>query len=128
VVAQVGDHNRGRPAWSTDPSLSRPFTLTNPESGATVLNTFAGRLTTTVVSGDPAGIHTIEYSTQGLNEQLRLENGRVLSLDAGYLTFRDTFDGEESLSGEIVVSHGPHPDTETDFAVFCEVTSTALGL
>ena len=103
------------------------FTLTNPETGATVQNHFAGPFVGRL-SGDPAGLHTLEYTSPGLNEQLRLEHGRVLSLDAGFLTFRDTFDGEEFLSGEIVISHGPHPDTETDFALFCELTSTALGL
>ena len=110
-------------------TIQGTFTLVNPESGATVLNTFAGRLTTTVVSGDPAGIHTIEYSTQGLDEQLRLVNGPVLSRDAGYHTWRDTLDGDNAfLSGELVVNKGPHPDADSDFVIFCEVTSTALGL
>jgi hypothetical protein len=104
------------------------FTLTNPETDATVMNHFAGPFTEHLISGDPAGIHTIEYAEHGLTEQLRLENGRVLSLDAGYLAWRDTFDGDQWLFGGLTVNDGPHPDAESDFALFCELTSTALGL
>jgi hypothetical protein len=104
------------------------FTLTNPETGATVQNRAAGRYTEALVSGDPAGIHTIEYTAPGLNEQLRLQNGRVLSLDAGYLAWRDTFDGDHWLFGGIVVDKGPHPDADSNFVIFCDVISTALGL
>jgi hypothetical protein len=92
------------------------FTLTNPETGATVENHFAVRYSEVLVSGDPDGMHTIEYTEPGLNEQLRLENGRVLSRDAGYLAWRDTFDGDEWLFGGVVVSKGPHPDADTDYA------------
>ena len=104
------------------------FTLTNPETGATVQNRAAGRYTEALVSGDPAGIHTIEYTTHGLDEQLRLENGRVLSLDAGYQAWRDTFDGDHWLFGGIVVDKGRHPDADSNFVIFCDVISTALGL
>jgi hypothetical protein len=104
------------------------FTLINPDNGATVENHFAARYTDVLVSGNPEGIHTIEYTSIGLNEQLRLENGRVLSLDAGYLAWQDTFDGDQWLFGGIVVSKGPFPDAESDCAIFCELTSTALGL
>ena len=104
------------------------FTLTNPETGASVQNRSAGRYSEALVSGDPAGIHTIEYTPHGLDEQLRLENGRVLSLDAGYQAWRDTFDGDQWLFGEFVVRKGPHPDAASDFAIFCEVITTALAL
>lgn len=108
--------------------LQGTFTLTSPETGATVTNHFAGPYSEHLASGDPAGIHTIEYVEHGLTEQLRLENGRVLSLDAGYLAWRDTFDGDQWLVGEITINKGPHPDADSDFALFCELTSTALGL
>jgi hypothetical protein len=104
------------------------FWLTNPKTGATVQNHFAGRFTQVLASGDPAGIHTIDYAGSGLGEQLRLLNGRVLSLDAGYLGWRDTFDGDEWLFGGITINKGPHPDADSDYAIFCDVISTALGL
>lgn len=104
------------------------FRLTNPETGATVQNRFAGQYTEALFSGDPAGIHTIEYSSVGLGEQLRLPNGRVLSLDSGYLGWQDTFDGDEWIFGGITINKGPHPDADSDYAVFCEVITTALGL
>jgi hypothetical protein len=38
-------------------------------------------------------------------------------------------DGDNAfLSGELVVSKGPHPDADSNFAIFCEVITTALGL
>jgi hypothetical protein len=119
------------PNQDVDVALVRQgtFWLTNPETGATVQNHFAGRYSESLVSGDPAGIHTIEYTTHGLDEQLRLENGRVLSRDAGYHAWRDTLDGDNAfLSGGDVVNNGPHPDADSNFAIFCEVITTALGL
>jgi hypothetical protein len=104
------------------------FWLTNPDTGATVQNHFAGRYSETLVSGDPAGIHTVEYTTHGLDQQLRLPNGAVLSRDAGYQAWRDTFGPDGWLSGELVVQRGPHPDADSDYAIFCEVITTALAL
>ena len=51
----------------------------------------------------------------------------MLIRDAGHITFRDTLDGEELLSSEIVVNKGPHPEADSDFELFCEVTTEALG-
>jgi hypothetical protein len=104
-------------------------TLTNPETGATVINQFAGRSTDLfVVSGDPEGIHTREFTQIGLGEQWRLENGGVLTLDAGYLAVLETWNGDQYLSAEYVINKGPHPDADSDFALFCQVIPDALGL
>jgi hypothetical protein len=104
------------------------FTLTNPETGATVINHLAGRYTETAVSGDPDGIHTVEAHFIGLNEQLRSQDGGLLSRDAGVLVVLFTFDGDQDVSAEIVSITGPQPDAASDFALFCEVTTAALGL
>ena len=48
--------------------------------------------------------------------------------DAGYIVFHVVFNGDEPLSSEIAVDRGPHPDAESDFALFCEVVPSALGL
>ena len=45
-----------------------------------------------------------------------------------YIVFHDTFNGDEFVSGEIVVDKGPHPDAESDFVLFCDVMTNALGL
>ena len=100
---------------------------TNPENGATVIRHAAGPVSETFVSGDPEGVHTVELVVTGLSGQLRTANGSVL-LGAGTIVFRETFNGEELISREILVNRGPHPNLESDLALFCEVTTAALGL
>lgn len=100
---------------------------TNPENGATVLRHAAGPVSDTIISGDPEGVHTIETTVRGLSGLLRTADGVVL-LGAGYLVLHEVFNGEEFVSREIVVDRGPHPNIESDLALFCEVTTDALGL
>jgi hypothetical protein len=100
---------------------------TNPENGATVLRRAAGPVSDTIISGDPEGVHTIETTVRGLSGLLRTADGVVL-LGAGYLVLHEVFNGEEFVSREIVVDRGPHPNIESDLALFCEVTTDALGL
>jgi hypothetical protein len=102
--------------------------FTNPLTGDTVVNHFANTFSDTTVSGDPEGLHVHEFTFKGLPELLRTEHGAVLVRDAGYLVFHNTFDGDEFVSSEIVVDKGPHPDAESDFELFCEVMTDALGL
>jgi len=104
------------------------FTLTNPETGATVTNHAVGRATEVLVSGDPAGIHTVEARFIGLEEQIRLEHGGLLSRDAGVLVDLFTMNGDEFVDGEVVSITGPQPDSASDYALFCEITTAALGL
>ena len=100
---------------------------TNPENDATVVRHAAGPLSSTVISGDPEGVHTLEMTVSGLSGLLRTADGVVL-LGAGHIVFREIFNGEEFVSREILVNRGPHPNLETDLALFCEVTTDALGL
>lgn len=100
---------------------------TNPENGAIVVRHAAGLISQTLVSGDPEGVHTVEVIVSGLSGQLRTADGSVL-LGAGYVVFREVFNGEEFVSREILVNRGPHPNLESDLALFCDVTTDALGL
>lgn len=102
-------------------------TVTFTSETATVINHFAGRFTDVIVSGDPEGIHVHEFTNIGLPEQLRLEHGGVITLDAGSITFRDTFNGDQFLSEEVIFN-GPHPEAESNFELFCDVIPGALGL
>lgn len=102
--------------------------FTNPRNGSKVFEHFANTFSDTIVSGVEEGLHVHEFSYKGLPELLRTARGAVLLRDAGYLVFRDTFDGDEFVSGEIVLNRGPHPDAESDFALFCEVMTSALGV
>jgi hypothetical protein len=102
--------------------------FTNPLTGDTVIQHFAGPLSDTTISGDPEGLHVHEIVVRGLPELFRAEHGGVLTRDAGYVVLRQTFDGDEFISAEIVVIRGPHPELESDFELFCEVMTEALGL
>ena len=107
------------------------FVLTNPETGATVTNHFANQNTEVTISGDPAGVHTEEWTFIGLGEVVRTEHGGVLTRDAGYLVIRLVLNGNSFpplFTPEIVVNKGQNPDAETDYALFCEITTSALGL
>jgi hypothetical protein len=100
---------------------------TNPETGATVIRHAASMVSETLISGDPEGVHTVELIVSGLSGQLRTADGTVV-LGAGDIVFRETFNGEEFISREILVNRGPHPNLESDLALFCQVTTAALGL
>ena len=107
------------------------FVLTNPETGATVTNHFANQMSEVTISGDPAGVHTEEWSFIGLGEMVRAEHGGVLTRDAGYLVIRLLLNGDQFPPiepFEIVVNKGQNPDAETDYDLFCKVTTSALGL
>jgi hypothetical protein len=103
-------------------------TFTNPLTGDTVINRFAGRTKVVLVSGDPEGVHEVLVTVTGLPELLKASGGGVLIRDAGFVLLRQTYDGEEFISSEVVVVHGPHPDLESDFELFCEVMPEALGI
>ena len=102
--------------------------ITSLDTGNYVVSHWAGHGTDTVVAGDEEGVHTHDFTTLGLPESYRLPGGGMITLDAGYITFHDTFDGDEFLFGEVSVQHGPHPQADSDFELFCEVIPAALGI
>jgi hypothetical protein len=103
--------------------------LTNPVTGDTAINHFAGPFTDTFVSGDPDGVHLVDSSVKGLPELWKLEHGRRLIRDAGYVVIRSLLDGEEFIEHvEVLIDKGPHPDLDSDFELFCETLVPALGI
>ena len=36
-------------------------------------------------------------------------------------------DTEEEISNEVFVIRGPHPEADSDFALFCEIITAELG-
>lgn len=109
-------------------TLSLHITFTNPETGASAVERWSRLFTDTIVSGDPAGVHTHEFTHRGLKATLKLANGRVLTRDAGSVTFRVTVNDMtgEVLGFELVSMRGPHPGFEED--LFCSTLVPALGL
>ncbi len=111
--------------WNAGPGT---IVYTNPLNGATVVDHFAGAFSETLISGDPAGIHTVERTFKGLIHSYRTEQG-VLYRGAGSVVVHVVRNGEEEdLSTEIIVDRGPHPDVESGFTLFCETIPPALGL
>lgn len=111
-------------------SVGKPPThlgLLRPVSWSVIAH-WAGHSSEVLVSGDWEGLHTVEVTTVGLPESFRLPGGGMITLDAGYITLLQTFDGAEFISVEVIEQHGPHPAADADFQLFCEVIPEALGI
>ena len=104
------------------------LTFTSAATGKSVLlfaaNQFVG--TGPIDNGD--GTITFVSTFKGLPEKIKLPNGRVLSRDAGFVSFNDTFDATTGdFLGEVISpENGPHPDLDSGFALFCDVVVPAL--
>jgi hypothetical protein len=100
----------------------------NPLTGRTVELMFAGLTENVIMSGDPEGVHTHVFTTKGLPEKIKLPGGQVLLRDAGLIVETITFDENGDVLDYSATWNGPHPEAESDFQAFCEVTTTALGI
>jgi len=110
-------------------TISGETVFTNPDTGDSIIVSYAGQQTIEFVSGDPDGIHTVLVTSKGLPERIYTPNGPVLTRDAGLITFLFTVNGEgEVIETETVVVKGPHPQADADFELFCELAIPALGL
>jgi hypothetical protein len=111
----------------TDTSSVRQ-TFTNPANGKSVILSSAGQVTgPPPIIDQAAGTITFRMSFIGLPEKIQTAQGAVLLRDAGLITFVDTFDLTtfEFISEQVIV-HGPHPEADSGFTLFCRVISGAL--
>jgi len=107
-------------------SVKVTFTAAN---GKSVIVQNAGQFTDVEpLVDEEAGTITFFTTFKGLPEKIQTAHGPVLLRDAGLITFVDTFDLDtgEFISSELIIK-GPHPEAESDFALFCEVVSEALA-
>jgi len=105
-------------------------TFTNPLNGRSVSLSVAGQFVGSAgVVDEAANTITFANTYKGLPEKIQTDHGPVLLRDAGIITFRDTFDltTGEFISEETIVVHGPHPEADSDFTLFCEVMTNALS-
>jgi hypothetical protein len=110
-------------------TVSSTTTLT-ADNGKSVVIQFANLVNEGApVVDEEAGTITFVTSYKGLPEKISVDSGPVLLRDAGVIVFANTFDFEtgELISSRVLVSNGPHPDADSDFALFCEVIAEALG-
>ena len=98
------------------------------ENGSSVLISFAGQVTNTIVEGSEAGVHTHVFTTKGTPEVIRVKGGGVLTRDAGLIVETITFDENDEIIDYEATWRGPHPQAESEFELFCEVMTEALGL
>jgi hypothetical protein len=74
------------------------------------------------------------YTVNGLVDKIRLGN-EILVMEVGSISIREviylgdlsTVDDFEFISFEVTDSNGPHPLTEADHDLFCEVITGAIG-
>ena len=112
--------------WNT---VEGNVVYTNPVNRNTVISHFAGPFLAKVISGDPdSGTFVEEVTYIGLPEQFRAGHGGSLTRDAGIIGFRNTWVNDELVSSEVILVKGPHPEAASEFALFCDVMTDALGL
>jgi hypothetical protein len=103
--------------------------FTSP-SGVTVTTHSAYGFTDMLLSGDPNGVNTHQWTFKGAAQITRLDGGGgVIVKDAGDFVVDTTWDGPEFQSDltdlEVVKDAGGHPGFTADF---CTVMVPALGL
>jgi hypothetical protein len=108
----------------------------NPTSGKSISNSFAGlgfKDLKVVDNGD--GTITLTTQVSGLPEMLTTPGGGVVNMDVGLLVFVSVLDyngtptdvdDDVELSQTLMSESGPHPDFDSDFALFCQNVIAAL--
>jgi hypothetical protein len=116
--------------WTAKGTGSSRAVITNPLNGKSVVLSAAGQFReVTPVVDETAGTITFLPTVTGLPMKIQTQAGGVLLRDAGLISFADTFDLEtgEFISSQTTVTHGPHPEAESDFTKSCDVISGALA-
>lgn len=111
-------------------------TWTNPATGKSVSNFFAGALAkdlTVVDNGD--GTITLRTAITGVPEKITLSNGKPITMDVGRLVIVSVIDyngtptnadDDVTISQSVESISGPHPELQSDFTLFCQVVVPAL--
>ena len=105
------------------------ITYTNPDTGAAVVEQWSHISTNQIISGLESGVHTHEFTENGLKAKFKLEHGGLITRDAGSLTYHVSFDEDDNvIDFEAVTIHGPHPGFVYEGDFFCDTLVPALGL
>jgi hypothetical protein len=110
------------------------ITWTNPANGLSITDLVSGAFRDIRITDNPDGTTTFYGTNVGVPERLQTPDKTVLVKDVGRIVFATTIDFNDPdnpdddvfISGEIVSIAGPHPEAESDFALFCEVGLDAL--
>ena len=101
--------------------------LTFTNEAATVILSFAGQFTDTILSRQ-GGVVVHRLVTKGLPIKIKPERGGVLTRDAGLLVERVTVKNGNIVASEIIRMSGPHPVAQSGGTLFCVVMTDALNL
>jgi hypothetical protein len=102
--------------------------FTNPDNGQSALLKFAGQVTNVITSGEEGGVHTHVFTNKGLPEKIKLDGKTVLTRDAGLIVETITVDENGDVIDYSATWRGPHPEAGSDFELFCNVMTDALGI
>ena len=102
--------------------------VTFTQGDASVVMSFAGQFTDTIVATEPGGVEIHQLVSKGITEKLQSPNGPVLLIEAGVLVELVTFQDGNMLNDQIVSMNGPHPDAASGHSLFCEIVPQALGI
>jgi hypothetical protein len=80
-------------------------------------------------------IRTVDVRIAGVPERMRSSEGLTPVFDRGLVVYQDTVDLNDLddpddnvlLGREVFFQAGPHPDLDSDLALFCEVVLDVLG-
>lgn len=97
-------------------------------NGSSVVESFAGQFTDTIVATSEDGAETHQLISKGIPTKLKLPSGPVLLLDAGVIVELVTVQDGNVINDEIVSTNGPHPEAASGGSLFCQVVPGALGI
>jgi hypothetical protein len=95
---------------------------------ASVVVSFAGQFTDTIVATEEGGVEIHRLVSKGITEKIQLPHGPVLLLDRGVLVELVTVQDGNVLDAQIVSMNGPHPDRAGHGSLFCQIVPQALGI
>jgi hypothetical protein len=97
-------------------------------NGSSVVESFAGQFTDTIVATAEDGAETHQLVSKGIPTKLSLPSGPMLSLDAGVIVELVTVQDGNVVNDEVVSTNGPHPEASSGGGLFCQVVPEALGI
>jgi hypothetical protein len=108
------------------------LTWTNAD-GDWLMNLVAG--SSTFIEELDGDVLTFTEVHRGVHEKLRSSEGLTEAFDRGQIAFRTVIDlndlenpdDDVELSFETLFVAGPHPEADSDFALFCDVVDEVLG-
>jgi hypothetical protein len=118
--------NQGNVNFEATREETDTFTADN---GKSIVSTVKGRYAETVpVNDEAAGTTSYDFTVRGQWQTLRTPHGPAVLKDVGLITIAGVFDLQtgETISLDVLVSHGPHPQADSDFTIFCDVFTEAL--